>query len=138
MTEYYHKKGNRIIKYAFLTAIKTLLEKNNLIGLEFEDNAFDKESDRVKFTSAGHKCRLFSIGMPDTDNALLPMIVRTDWEGEKDVEVSVTLHLSDIHIKTIENICYEVYDWLRREDDDDWHEFRKELVAGWLDTDLYR
>lgn len=138
MTEYYHKKGNRIIKYAFLTAIKTLLEKNHLKRLEFDDNAFAYESDRIKFTSGGHKCRLFAIGMPDTDNALLPMTVRTDWEGEKNVDVDVTLHLSGIHIKTVERICYEVYDWLRGENDDDWHEFRKELVAGWLDTDLYR
>ena len=138
MTEYYHKKGNRIIKYAFLTEIQCLLENNGLRFLEFEDNAFAYESDRVKFTSGGHKCRLLGVGMPNLDDATLPLRVRTDWEGEKNVDVDVTLHLSDIHIKTVERICYEVYDWLRGENDEDWHEFRKELVAGWLDTDLYR
>lgn len=136
MTEYYHKKGNRIVKYAFLCAILNILEAHKLNRIEFEDNAFDQESDRLTFTSEGHKCRLVAIGKPDMEYCDLPLTVRTMWEGEYQ-DVDVTLNLSKIHIKTVENMCCEVYDWLRDENDDDWHDFRKQLVAGYLDTYLY-
>ena len=133
MTEYFHKKGNRIVKYAFFCAIKMLMDDHNLKRLEFEDNSFDKESDRLTFTSGGHKCRLFAIGLPNEDTYSIPLTVRTMWEGEYQ-DVDVTLNLSDIHIKTVEKMCYEVYDWLRGFDDIDWYDFRKETVAGFLDT----
>ena len=136
MTEYMTKKGNRVIKFAFLYSICDVLKNNGIRFLIFEDHAFDKESDRVKFTYDKRKCILVGVGTPDLENATILLRVRTEWEGEPNTEVDVTVALENLHINTVERIAYEVYDWLRKEDDEDWDVYRDNLVASWLDSKM--
>ena len=138
MTKYMHKKGNRITKVAFLAIISDIMKTRAVAHFVWLDEGFDSDSDRVHFTSGGHKCILAGVGCPNLEDATIPLTVETEWEGKPNQRVDVTLNISDIHINSLEKIANEVYDalWLP-EEDDDWETVREETVAHYLDTYLY-
>ena len=141
MTNYQHKKGNRIVKFALLTIIQDIMKTRAVAKFVWLDEGFENDSDRVHFTSGGHKCILAGVGCPevldDTLTGNLPVIVETEWEGKPNQRVDVTLNISDIHINSLEKIACEVYNslWLP-ESDEDWEIVRQETVAQYLDTYL--
>jgi len=135
MTNYQHKKGNKVIKYAMLCAIEDIMKRNATAKFTWLDEGFAYEKDMLHFTSGGHKCVLLGVGCPLVDDGVLPLVVRTDWEGEKGVRVDVNLNVKDIHIATLEKIACEVYNTLwNSEEDDEWDIYRDELVSNFLDT----
>ena len=137
MTNYYHKKGNRCVKYALLNAISDIM-KDRAVAHAWIDEGYESEKDMIHFTSGGHKCILLGVACPDIDAGTIELEVLTDWDGEKDQQVTVNLNASDIHINTLDKIACEVYNRLwDPEEDEEWDEFRKEWVAWALDTYLY-
>ena len=137
MTNYYHKKGNRIVKYALLELIADIMKAGAVASFTWLDEGYENDNQRIHFTSDGHKCMLVGVGCPDVVNGIIPLKVRTEWEGEKDVLVDVNLEMQFLHINTLEKIACEVYDTLRLEDEDEYENVRREYVANWLDTDFY-
>lgn len=134
MTQYQHRKGNRIIKNAYLFAIRHIMTRNATARFVWVDEGFSSVKDMLHFTSKGHKCILKGVGSPDLIAGTLPLTVYTEFEGEMR-NVDVTLNISDIHIKTLEKIACEVYDTLwDPEQDDDWDIYAGKLIADFLDT----
>ena len=139
MTPYRHRLGNRVVKYAFLCSIVEMMEKKNA-SFVWLDEGYESEKDMVHFSSEGHKCILLGAGSPNPEAGTIPLTVLTDWHGQKRQRVVVNLNASSIHIKTLERIAEEVYNrlWDGGIDDEEWDFYRKELVAGFLDTYLYQ
>lgn len=137
MTNYYHKKGNRVYKWALLQLIQdTMWEK--AVAFVHTDEGYDREEDMIHFSSHGHKCILLGVGCPNPELGVIDLTVLTDFEGEKDQRVDVPLFLGDIHIKTLEKIANEVYDLLwDPEQDPDWEDIKKDYVSNFLDTYFY-
>lgn len=134
MTHYQHKKGNRIIKNAYLFAIRDIMTRNATARFVWVDEGFSSVEDMLHFTSQGHKCILLGVGCPDLTAGTLPLTVYTEFEGKMDY-VDVTLNISEIHIKSLGKIACEVYDALwKPEQDDDWDIYADQLIAKFLDT----
>ena len=136
MTNYKHKKGNRIIKMAYLMITEYIMKRNATAKFCWLDEGFENNKDRIHFTSEGHKCMLVGVGCPDENNDI-PLIVETEWEGKKNQRVDVTLNMSKIHIDTLEKIACEVYNTLwNPEVDEDWEIIKDETIVGLLDQSL--
>lgn len=137
MTNYMHKKGNRIVKFAYLNIIADIMKTNATAKFCWLDEGYESNSQRIHFTSRGHRCMLVGVGCPDLDNATLPLTVHTLWKGSPQ-KVDVTLNISQIHIDTLEKIACEVYNTLwNPEVDEDWEVAKDETVSHFLDTYLY-
>ena len=137
MTNYYHKKGNRVYKWALLQLIAdTMWDK--AVSFVHTDEGYSYESDMIHFSSDGHKCVLLGVGCPKPSEGIIPLKVRTEWEGEKDVAVDVNLEMQFLHIKTLERIAEEVYSLLSDpEDDPEWEEVKSDYTCHFLDTYFY-
>lgn len=139
MTNYYHKKGNRIVKYALLTLIADTMKSNATASFTWLDEGYENDNQRIHFNSDGHKCMLEGVGCPDIEKGIIPLKVRTEWEGEKDALVDVNLEMQFLHINTLEKIACEVYDTLRDPEEDDEYDIVKDYYIGsFLDEYLYK
>lgn len=132
MTNYYHKKGNRVYKWALLQLIQdTMWEK--AVAFVHTDEGYSYESDMIHFSSDGHKCILLGVGCPKVEEGIIPLEVLTDGERYK-----VDLEMQFLHIKTLERIANEVYDLLwDPEQDPDWEDIKRDYVSNFLDTYFY-
>ena len=137
MTNYYHKMGNRVYKMALLQLITdTMWDK--AVSFVHTDEGYDYEKDMIHFSSDGHKCILLGVGCPKVEEGIIPLRVRTEWDGEQDISVDVNLEMQFLHIKTLEKIACEVYTLLYDlEEDPDWEDIKKDYVSAFLDTDFY-
>ena len=139
MTNYYHKKGNRIVKYALLTLIADIMKSNATASFTWLDEGYENDNQRIHFSSDGHKCMLEGVGCPNLEKGVIPLKVRTEWDGEPDALVDVSLEMQFLHINTLEKIACEVYNTLwDPEKDDDYDMVRDDYVSGFLDTYLAR
>ena len=139
MTNYYHKKGNRIVKYALLTLIADIMKSNATASFTWLDEGYENDNQRIHFSSDGHKCMLEGVGCPNLEKGVIPLKVRTVWDGEPDVLVDVNLEMQFLHINTLEKIACEVYNTLwDPEKDDEYDIVRDDYVSGYLDTYLAR
>lgn len=135
MTKYMHKKGNRVVKCAYLSIIADIMKSNATAKFCWMDEGFDKVSDMLHFTSKGHKCILLGVGCPDVNAGTIPLTVLTDWEGEKNVRIDVVLGLELLHINTVKKIACEVYNTLwNPEKDDEWEDVERDTVGYFIDT----
>ena len=137
MTNYYHKKGNRIYKQALLQLIQdTMWDK--AVSFVHTDEGYCYDSDMIHFSTCGRKCVLLGVGCPDVERGVIPLTVLTEWMDKPNQRVDVDLNMSDLHIKTLERIANEVYDLLwNPEDDPDWEEVLEDYVADFFDTYFY-
>lgn len=139
MTQYYHKKGNRIVKYALLTLIADIMKSNATAHFCWLDEGFESVKDMIHFSSHGHKCILLGVGCPSPELGVIDLTVLTDFEDVKNERVDVPLFMSDLHINTLEKIACEVYNTLwDPEKDDEYDIVRDDYVSGYLDTYLAR
>lgn len=129
------KKGNRIIKFAFLYSINESLERLGVNTLRM--TGYESDKDRVHFKNARRRCILYGVkhaSKEDLDDGIINLILLAK---NPDLDVwDVRLNINTFRVDTLEKIAYEVYDWCRGEDWDDWEDYRRELVANWLDTYL--
>ena len=132
MTNYYHKKGNRVYKWALLQLIQdTMWEK--AVAFVHTDEGYSYESDMIHFSSDGHKCILLGVGCPKVEEGIIPLKVQSDGEIW-----DVNLEMQFLHIKTLERIANEVYDLLwDPEQDPDWEDIKRDYVSNFLDTYFY-
>lgn len=132
MTNYYHKKGNRVYKWALLQLIRdTMWDK--AVAVVHTDEGYDREEDMIHFSSDGHKCILLGVGCPKVEEGIIPLKVLSGGEIW-----DVNLEMQFLHIKTLERIANEVYDLLwDPEEDPDWEDIKRDYVAGYLDTYFY-
>jgi hypothetical protein len=90
------------------------------------------DSDRVRFTYGGKKCLLYGIGGINTETGEFTVQVIATNDGVRDVW-ELPVNVKDFRFKTLDRIAYEVYDYCKGENDDDYEEARKEYIADGMD-----
>ena len=130
--------GNSIAKYAYLQLIEDSMKKIMFSGLShIELDGYENDADRVHFQYGGRKCILYGVWLPNFyDNEkpatiTLQVKARTDY-GTSDM-FDLPIDIRDFRFKTLDRIAYEVYDYCKREDDDEYEEARTEYIANGMD-----
>ena len=127
------QKENHIVRVANLDIITECLWRNNgRIDLD----GYENDSQRVHFTNCGHKCVLYGVVKTQWEEGTMTLLVRTTHEGVDDI-FEVTLGIDGFRIDTLKRIAYEVYDYIKDAEDEDFDFVYKDVVGGWLDT-LYK
>lgn len=127
-----------IIKLAYLDLIDNSIRKiTKFNGLSHIDlDGYENDNDRVKFTYGGKKCTLFGVWLPyikgDKPNSL-PVTVFARHNNASTLW-DITIDARDLRIKTLDRIAYEVYDYCKGEDDEDYEIAIKDSIAGWMDN----
>lgn len=131
--------GNSIAKHAYIELIADSLAKLSVNRLEMD--GYDNDSDRVHFKYGGTKCTLYGVMYPDCvhhsdEPDVLTVIVRARRpELSKDTELfELPIEAREFRFKTLDRIAYEVYDYCKGPDDDDYEEVIKQYIAGWMDN----
>lgn len=122
--------GNSITRFAYLELIDDTLKLLSVNRLEMDGYAYN--SDRVRFTYGGKKCLLYGIGNINTETGDFTIQVIATNGGIKDIW-ELPVNVKDFRFKTLDRIAYEVYDFCRREEDDDYEDVRKEYIADGMD-----
>jgi hypothetical protein len=122
--------GNSIARFAYLELIDDTLKLLSVNRLEMDGYAYD--SDRVRFTYGGKKCLLYGIGNINTETGDFTIQVIATNNGIRDIW-ELPVNVKDFQFKTLDRIAYEVYDFCRREEDDDYEDVRKEYIADGMD-----
>lgn len=124
--------GNSITRFAYLNviydSIKKLGEKYYIVHLD----GYDCMSDRVQFVYGGKKCYLYAVGLPDLDTGDFNIQVRS---RNKDIMTlwELPVNVKDFRFKTLDRITYEVYDYCKGENDDEYEDAIKEYIANGMD-----
>ena len=129
MTQYQNRKGNRIIKHAYLSIIENMMVINgsNFVWL---NEGFENDSQRIHFTSEGHRCILEGIARPNPSTGDITLKVVSE-RGR----YTVDLNASSIHIRTLEKFAEAVYNALwNPEKNEEWDIYRDKIISGYLDT----
>ena len=122
--------GNSITRFAYLGLIDDTLKLLSVNRLEMDGYAYD--SDRVRFTYGGKKCLLYGIGNINTETGDFTIQVIATNDGVRDIW-ELPVNVKDFRFKTLDRIAYEVYDFCKGEEDDDYEDVRKEYIADGMD-----
>ena len=132
MTNYQHKKGNRIIKIALLNLIADIMKSNATASFTWLDEGYENDKQRIHFTYCGIEQMVVGMWCPDVENGLITLKTKNGLG-----QVAITANIKDIRIQTLEKIACEVYDTLRDpEKDDEYDIVRDDYVSNFLDTYL--
>ena len=123
--------GNSIARFAYLELIDDTLKLLSVNRLEMGGYAYD--SDRVHFTYGGKKCLLYGIGNINTETGDFNIQVIATNDGVRDVW-ELPVNVKDFRLKTLDRIAYEVYDFCKGEEDDEYEDVIKEYIAGGMDN----
>jgi hypothetical protein len=123
--------GNSIAKHAYLELIDDSLKLLSVNRLEMDGYAYD--SDRVRFTYGGKKCLLYGIGGINTETGEFTVQVIATNDGVRDVW-ELPVNVKDFRFKTLDRIAYEVYDFCKGENDDEYEDVIKEYIANEMDN----
>lgn len=122
---------NARVRAAYLEIISNSMRKANVQSVWFDPDTYEREGDRVQFTFDNERVVLTSVGIPILDTMELPIEV----EVKKDKrEMGIVADVVWLQIKTLRRIAYELYDWVRGEDWEDWDIVEKEMVGNFLDS----
>lgn len=122
---------NARVRAAYLDIIETAMRKANVQRVEFEDKTYDREQDKVQFTFNGQKVTLAEIAVPSLDTMQLPMVVVCKKDKKPRGLIADIVWLQ---VKTMKRIAYELYDWVRGEDWEDFEVVEKDTIAAYLDS----
>ncbi len=131
--------GNGLVRIAYLRLIYDSIKKNAFSGLShIELDGYENDNDRVKFTYGGRKCTLFGVWLPDLSNiaevpATLPVTVHATLDDHAGL-FDITIDVRDFRFKTLDRIAYEVYDYCKSSDDDDYEDAKREYIANEMDA----
>lgn len=123
--------GNSITRFAYLELIDDTLKLLSVNRLEMDGYAYD--SDRVRFTYGGKKCLLYGIGGINTETGEFTVQVIATNDGVRDVW-ELPVNVKDFRFKTLDRIAYEVYDFCKGENDDEYEDVIKEYIANEMDN----
>ena len=126
--------GNSIARFAYLELISDSIKKQGEHYYSIDLNGYECMSDRVKFTYGGKRCYLYSIGVHEDSLETGDFVIQVRAKN-KDVLTlwDVPVNIKDFRFKTLDRIAYEVYDYCKREDDDEYEEARTEYIANGMD-----
>jgi len=122
--------GSNITRFAYLELIDDSLKLLSVNRLEMDGYAYD--SDRVHFTYGGKKCLLYGIGGINTETGDFTIQVIATNNGVRDVW-ELPVNVKDFRFKTLDRIAYEVYDFCKGENDDEYEDVIKEYIADGMD-----
>ena len=122
--------GNNITRFAYLELIDDSLKLLSVNHLEMDGYAYD--SDRVHFTYGGKKCLLYGIGGINTETGDFTIQVIATNDGVRDAW-ELPVNVKDFRFKTLDRIAYEVYDYCKGENDDEYEDVIKEYIANGMD-----
>jgi hypothetical protein len=130
--------GNSITKHAYLELIADSIRKitryNGLSHIEM--GGYDRDEDRVQFRYGGKRCILYGAWIPAIDDPANPgtitLQVKARVNGTTDV-YDLPIDIRDFRFKTLDRIAYEVYDYCKGENDDDYETAIKEYIADGMD-----
>ena len=131
------RTGNAIAKHAYLELIADSLTKLSVNRLEM--GGYENDADRVHFKYGGTRCTLYGVLCPDTHRVdrhdVLTLIVkaRRPFFSSKPELYELPVDVRDFRFKTLDRIAYEVYDYCKGEDDDEYEEARTEYIANGMD-----
>ena len=130
--------GNAISKHAYLELIADSLAKLSVNRLEM--GGYDNDADRVHFKYGGTRCTLYGVLYPDVHRVdrhdVLTLIVkaRRPFFSSKPELYELPINAKDFRFKTLDRIAYEVYDYCKGCDDDEYEEAIKEYIADEMDA----
>lgn len=122
--------GNSIARFAYLELIDDSLKLLSVNRLEMDGYADD--GDRVQFTYGGKKCLLYGIGGINTETGDFTIQVIATNDGIQDIW-ELPVNVKDFRFKTLDRIAYEVYDFCKGENDDEYEDVIKEYIADGMD-----
>ena len=132
------RTGNAIAKHAYLELIADSLAKLSVNRLEM--GGYDNDTDRVHFKYGGTRCTLYGVLYPDSVHQsdrhdVLTLIVkaRRPFFSSKPELYELPIDVRDFRFKTLDRITYEVYDFCKGADDDEYEEARNEYIADGMD-----
>jgi hypothetical protein len=127
--------GNSIAKYAYIQLIADSMAKLSVCRLEMD--GYDNNADRVHFQYGGRKCTLYGVWMPNFyDNekpATITLQVKARTNYGTSAMFDLPIDIRDFRFKTLDRIAYEVYDYCKGENDDDYETAIKEYIADGMD-----
>ena len=123
--------GNSITRFAYLELIDDTLKLLSVNRLEMD--GYDRDNDRVHFTYGGKRCLLYGIGNINMDTGDFTIQVIATNDGVRDIW-ELPVNVKDFRFKTLDNIAYEVYDFCKGEEDDEYEDVIKEYIAGGMDN----
>ena len=122
--------GNSITRFAYLELIDDSLKLLSVNRLEMDGYADD--NDRVQFTYGGKKCLLYGIGNINTETGDFTVQVIATNDGIRDIW-ELPVNVKDFRFNTLDRIAYEVYDFCKGENDDEYEDVIKEYIANGMD-----
>lgn len=133
------RAGNTIAKHAYLDLIDTSIRKIMFSGLShIELDGYEDDSQRVQFKYGGKRCTLYGVWLPSIDDPSKPdsitLQVKTATDKGTTNMYDLPIDARDFRFKTLDRIAYEVYDYCKGEDDDDYEDAIRECIAGWMDN----
>ena len=133
------RTGNAIAKHAYLDLIDSSMRKIMFSGTShIELDGYDNDADRVHFQYGGRKCILYGVWLPDYMDCSKPSTITLQVKARTDYGTSgvfdLPIDVRDFRFKTLDRIAYEVYDYCKGENDDDYEDAIKDCIAGWMDN----
>lgn len=122
--------GNTITRFAYLELIDDAMRRMSVNLLEM--GGYDRDSDRVHFTYGGKKCLLYGVRDINVETGDFSIQVIATNNGERDIW-ELPANVKDFRFKTLDRIAYEVYDYCKTENDDDYEDAVKEHIANGMD-----
>ena len=133
------RTGVRIAKYAYLDLIDDSILKICFSGLShIELDGYENDNDRVHFQYGGRQCVLYGVWRPSmhdvTKEATITLMVKAKTENGTTAMFDLPIPARDFRFKTLDRIAYEVYDYCKGENDQEYEEAIKDYIAGWMDN----
>lgn len=136
--------GNSIAKHAYLDLIIDSIKKQGSHYYIVYLQGYSYESDMVHFTYGGKRCVLYGVAIDEDsiDTGDFYILVKAKNGKPEDsirntkagqVLWEVPVNVKDFRFKTLDRIAYEVYDYCKSEDDDEYEEARNEYIANGMD-----
>ena len=122
--------GDNITRHAYLELIDDTLKLLSVNRMEM--TGYDRDSDRVHFTYGGKRCLLCGVGGINTETGDLTIQVIATNDGVRDIW-ELPVNVRDFRFKTLDRIAYEVYDFCKGENDDEYEDVIKEYIADGMD-----
>ena len=95
-------------------------------------SGYENDNDRVRFTYGGKRCLLYGIKDINAETGDFTLRVIATNDGVRDIW-ELPVNVKDFRFKTLDRIAYEVYDFCKDDDDDEYEEVQKDYIAGGMD-----
>lgn len=123
--------GNSIVKHAYLELIVEALADRSVA--HFTLDGYENDNDRVHFTYGGKKCILYGVHYTNPEDGILKLDVLATNDGVRDIW-ELPIDIRDMRFQTLDRIAYEIYDFCKDADWEDYEDVRKEYIAQGMDA----